>query len=157
MKFVILSNATIPGYGGIKGPILTPQEIPLKKVLDMVSLGFEIFEVMEDGSRRKVQFSDERIVAELLKQKHENQTIKAINDDVKSESKSDQSVKDSNLFKDCRLLTGEEIEEIFTNNDTSNKYEDKEIKKDRKNNNNKSDKKTELPKIDKVEKISDDK
>ena len=31
MKFVILSNATIPGYGGIKGPILTPQEIPLKK------------------------------------------------------------------------------------------------------------------------------
>ena len=31
MKFIIKSNAKIPGFGGIRGPILTPQEKPAKK------------------------------------------------------------------------------------------------------------------------------
>lgn len=150
MKFVIMSNKKIPGFGGIKGPILTPQEIPLKKVLDMVSLGFEVFEVMEDGSRRKVQFSDERILCEMINQKLTKkycQVYPPIDSVTLVESPENKS--DLNIFEKttiCNATKGK---------DENKESEEKQLKKDKKN--NKLDKKATLPKIDDVEEISDDK
>lgn len=153
MKFVIMSNKKIPGFGGIKGPILTPQEIPLKKVLDMVSLGFEVFEVMEDGSRRKVQFSDERILSEMIEQKlaKKDRQVCTSFDSEKEENKSD-----LNMFEKTSVKN---IDNTICNTsiskDETKESEEKQLKKDKKN--NKLDKKATLPKIDNVEEISDDK
>lgn len=150
MKFVIMSNKKIPGFGGIKGPILTPQEIPLKKVLDMVSLGFEVFEVMEDGSRRKVQFSDERILCEMINQKltkkycQVHPPIDSVTLVESPENKSDLNIFEKTTI--CNATKGK---------DENKESEEKQLKKDKKN--NKLDKKTILPKIDDVEEISDDK
>lgn len=150
MKFVITSNKKIPGFGGIKGPILTPQEIPLKKVLDMVSLGFEVFEVMEDGSRRKVQFSDERILCEMINQKLTKKycqvypPIESVTLVGSPENKSDLNIFEKTTI--CNATKGK---------DENKESEEKQLKKDKKN--NKLDKKASLPKIDDVEEISDDK
>ncbi len=150
MKFVITSNKKIPGFGGIKGPILTPQEIPLKKVLDMVSLGFEVFEVMEDGSRRKVQFSDERILCEMINQKltkkycQVHPPIESVTIVGSPENKSDLNIFEKTTI--CNATKGK---------DENKESEEKQLKKDKKN--NKLDKKATLPKIDDVEEISDDK
>lgn len=150
MKFVIMSNKKIPGFGGIKGPILTPQEIPLKKVLDMVSLGFEVFEVMEDGSRRKVQFSDERILCEMINQKltkkycQVHPPIESVTIVGSPENKSDLNIFEKTTI--CNATKGK---------DENKESEEKQLKKDKKN--NKLDKKATLPKIDDVEEISDDK
>lgn len=150
MKFVITSNKKIPGFGGIKGPILTPQEIPLKKVLDMVSLGFEVFEVMEDGSRRKVQFSDERILCEMINQKLTKKYCQVYPPiDSVTPVRSPENKSDLNIFEKttiCNATKGK---------DENKESEEKQLKKDKKN--NKLDKKTTLPKIDNVEEISDDK
>lgn len=150
MKFVIMSNKKIPGFGGIKGPILTPQEIPLKKVLDMVSLGFEVFEVMEDGSRRKVQFSDERILCEMINQKLTKKYCKVYPPiDSVTIVESPENKSDLNIFEKttiCNATKGK---------DENKESEEKQLKKDKKN--NKLDKKATLPKIDDVEEISDDK
>ena len=97
MKFVIKSNAKIPGFGGIRGPILTPQEIPAKKVLDMVSKGCKIYEVMEDGSHRKVEFSDSRVFEQMMKEKQSTSPKTKVEEKI--------------LFKDARLLTEKEIED----------------------------------------------
>lgn len=164
MKFVILSNKKIPGFGGIKGPILTPQEIPLQKVLNMVSLGFEVFEVMEDGSRRKVQFSDERILSEMIKQKLTKKFCKVYPpiDSVtlveSPENKSDLNIFEKTSAKDIDAIVDIEKSTICNatrGKDENKESEEKQSKKDKKN--NKLDKKTTLPKIDNVEEISDDK
>lgn len=155
MKFVIMSNKKIPGFGGIKGPILTPQEIPLKKVLDMVSLGFEVFEVMEDGSRRKVQFSDERILSEMIKQKLTKKFCKVYPPiDSVTLVGSPENKSDLNIFEKTSVKN---IDNNICNvsKDENKESEEKQLKKDKKN--NKLDKKTTLPKIDNVEEISDDK
>lgn len=153
MKFVIMSNKKIPGFGGIKGPILTPQEIPLKKVLDMVSLGFEVFEVMEDGSRRKVQFSDERILSEMIEQKLAKKVRQV---DTPFDSEKEENKSDLNIFEKTSVKN---IDNTICNasisKDENKESEEKQLKKDKKN--NKLDKKTTLPKIDDVEEISDDK
>lgn len=151
MKFVIMSNKKIPGFGGIKGPILTPQEIPLKKVLDMVSLGFEVFEVMEDGSRRKVQFSDERILSEMIEQKLAKKVRQVNPDSEKEENKSDLNIFEKTSVKNIDNT----ICNASISKDENKESEEKQLKKDKKN--NKLDKKTTLPKIDDVEGISDDK
>lgn len=150
MKFVIMSNKKIPGFGGIKGPILTPQEIPLEKVLNMVSLGFEVFEVMEDGSRRKVQFSDERILCEMINQKLTKkycQVYPPIDSVTLVESPENKS--DLNIFEKTNICNATK------GKDENKESEEKQLKKDKKN--NKLDKKPTLPKIDDVEEISDDK
>lgn len=155
MKFVIMSNKKIPGFGGIKGPILTPQEIPLKKVLDMVSLGFEVFEVMEDGSRRKVQFSDERILSEMIKQKLTKKFCKVYPPiDSVTLVGSPENKSDLNIFEKTSVKN---IDNNICNvsKDENKESEEKQLKKDKKN--NKLDKKATLPKIDDVEEISDDK
>ena len=151
MKFVIMSNKKIPGFGGIKGPILTPQEIPLKKVLDMVSLGFEVFEVMEDGSRRKVQFSDERILSEMIEQKLAKKVRQVNPDSEKEENKSELNIVEKTNVKNIDNT----IYNASISKDENKESEEKQLKKDKKN--NKLDKKATLPKIDDVEEISDDK
>lgn len=153
MKFVIMSNKKIPGFGGIKGPILTPQEIPLKKVLDMVSLGFEVFEVMEDGSRRKVQFSDERILSEMIEQKLAKKVRQV---DTPFDSEKEENKSDLNIFEKTSVKNIDNtICNASINKDENKESEEKQLKKDKKN--NKLDKKTTLPKIDDVEGISDNK
>lgn len=163
MKFIIKSNAKIPGFGGIRGPILTPQEIPAKKVLDMVSKGCKIYEVMEDGSHRKVEFSDSRVFEQMMKEKKPTSSVET-------------KVKEKTLFKDARLLTEKEIEDagiklknmekidiVSTNRELKEAVKkdkekfiqeetDKIFKKDKK-----SDKKSNSPIVDKVETLSDDK
>lgn len=156
MKFVIMSNKKIPGFGGIKGPILTPQEIPLKKVLDMVSLGFEVFEVMEDGSRRKVQFSDERILSEMIEQKIAKKVHQL---DPHFDFEKEENKSDLNIFEKTSVKNEDTKKSTICNasisKDETKESEEKQLKKDKKN--NKLDKKTTLPKIDDVEEISDDK
>ena len=162
MKFVIKSNAKIPGFGGIRGPILTPQEIPAKKVLDMVSKGCKIYEVMEDGSHRKVEFSDSRVFEQMMKEKQSTSPKTKVEEKI--------------LFKDARLLTEKEIEDagIKLKNvekidiASANKELKEAIKKDKEKfiqeetdkifkKDKKSDKKSNSPIVDKVESLSDDK
>lgn len=159
MKFIIKTNTKIPGFGGIRGPILTPQEIPAKKVLDMVSKGCSVYEVMEDGSQRKVEFSDSRVFEQMLKEKQPTVKTDII---IKEEVK---PIEDKKLFEDCRLLNENEIKEILSTpvdteikeeKDKSKKLNTEEIStKKFKKDDKKTDKKPSLP-IDKVEKISDD-
>ena len=162
MKFIIKSNAKIPGFGGIRGPILTPQEIPAKKVLDMVSKGCKIYEVMDDGSHRKVEFSDSRVFEQMMKEKQP----------TSSKTKVEEKI----LFKDARLLTEKEIEDAgikLKNMEkidvaSANKELKVAIKKDKEKfiqeetdkifkKDKKSDKKSNSPIVDKVESLSDDK
>lgn len=163
MKFIIKSNAKIPGFGGIRGPILTPQEIPAKKVLDMVSKGCKIYEVMEDGSHRKVEFSDSRVFEQMMKEKKPTSSVET-------------KVKEKTLFKDARLLTDKEIEDAgikLKNMEkidivSANKELKEAVKKDKEKfiqeetdkifkKDKKSDKKSNSPIVDKVESLSDDK
>lgn len=163
MKFIIKSNAKIPGFGGIRGPILTPQEIPAKKVLDMVSKGCKIYEVMEDGSHRKVEFSDSRVFEQMMKEKKPTSSVET-------------KVKEKTLFKDARLLTDKEIEDAgikLKNMEkidivSANKELKEVVKKDKEKfiqeetdkifkKDKKSDKKSNSPIVDKVESLSDDK
>ena len=65
MKFVILDNKEIPGFGGARGPILTPTAYNLHDVLKWITFDIDIREVMSDGSYRKLQFNDERIMKEI--------------------------------------------------------------------------------------------
>ena len=162
MKFVIKSNAKIPGFGGIRGPILTPQEIPAKKVLDMVSKGCKIYEVMEDGSHRKVEFSDSRVFEQMMKEKQSTSPKTKVEEKI--------------LFKDARLLTEKEIEDAGiklkniekTDIVSANKELKEAVKKDKEKfiqeetdkifkKDKKSDKKSNSPIVDKVESLSDDK
>lgn len=163
MKFIIKSNAKIPGFGGIRGPILTPQEIPAKKVLDMVSKGCKIYEVMEDGSHRKVEFSDSRVFEQMMKEKKPTSSVET-------------KVKEKTIFKDARLLTEKEIEDAgikLKNVEkidivSANKELKEAVKKDKEKfiqeetdkifkKDKKSDKKSNSPIVDKVESLSDDK
>lgn len=163
MKFIIKSNAKIPGFGGIRGPILTPQEIPAKKVLDMVSKGCKIYEVMEDGSHRKVEFSDNRVFEQMMKEKQPTTSVET-------------KVEEKTLFKDARLLTEKEIEDAgikLKNMEkidiaSANKELKEAVKKDKEKfiqeetdkifkKDKKSDKKSNSPLVDKVESLSDDK
>lgn len=165
MKFIIKSNTKIPGFGGIRGPILTPQEIPAKKVLDMVSKGCKIYEVMDDGSYRKVEFSDARVFEQMMKEK---QPTPSVTTETKVEEKT--------LFKDARLLTEKEVEDAGIKPKTvekidiesANKELKEAIKKDKEKfikketdkifkKDKKSDNKPNLPLVDKVETLSDDK
>lgn len=158
MKFIIKSNAKIPGFGGIRGPILTPQEIPAKKVLDMVSKGCKIYEVMEDGSHRKVEFSDSRVFEKMMQEKNSTSSV------TKVEKKP--------IFTDARLLTEKEIKDAGIDPKTVEKtdtiYANKELKEAVKKDKEKfikeetdkivkKDKKSNLPIVDKVESLSDDK
>ena len=65
MKFVILSSGCIPGFNGARGPILTPSAYDLHLVLQWLCAGVDIREVMPDGSYRKLQFNDEKIMKEI--------------------------------------------------------------------------------------------
>lgn len=162
MKFIIKSNAKIPGFGGIRGPILTPQEIPAKKVLDMVSKGCKIYEVMEDGSHRKVEFSDSRVFEKMMQEKNNTSSV------TKVEKKP--------IFTDAKLLTEKELIDAGINPKkvektdivSANKELKEAVKKDKEKfikeetdkifkKDNKSDKKSNLPIVDKVETLSDDK
>ena len=65
MKFVILSSSCIPGFNGVRGPILTPTAYDLHLVLQWLCAGVDVREVMSDGSYRKLQFNDEKIMKEI--------------------------------------------------------------------------------------------
>lgn len=64
MKFVILSSCKLPECG-VRGPILTPRYYDIHLVLKWLAVGIDIREVMEDGSYRKLEFNDERVMKEL--------------------------------------------------------------------------------------------
>lgn len=61
MKFVIMHMGEIPGYGHVRGPVLTPQSYNLNEVLKWISHGVDIREVMDDGSYREMKFNDRRL------------------------------------------------------------------------------------------------
>lgn len=64
MKFVILSSCQLPECG-VRGPILTPRYYDIHLVLKWLAVGIDIREVMGDGSYRKLEFNDERVMKEL--------------------------------------------------------------------------------------------
>ena len=67
MKCVILSRKIIPGYG-VKGPILSPAEYDIHQILKWLNVGLDVREVMEDGSYRKLNINDPKLI-ELLNEK----------------------------------------------------------------------------------------
>lgn len=89
MKFVILDNKEIPGFGGARGPILTPTAYNLHDVLKWITFDIDIREVMSDGSYRKLQFNDERIMKEINEElefkrleKAEQEEVTSIKEDI---------------------------------------------------------------------------
>lgn len=64
MKFVILSSCQLPSCG-VRGPILTPRYYDIHLILKWLAAGIDVREVMDDGSYRKLEFNDERIMKEL--------------------------------------------------------------------------------------------
>ena len=81
MKFVILSNKPLPMYNGVHGPILTPAEYDIHLVLKFIAYGIDVREVMEDGSYRKLEYNDAKLI-ELLKEKNKEnkKNLEAIRD-----------------------------------------------------------------------------
>ena len=67
MKCVILSRKIIPGYG-VKGPILSPAEYDIHQILKWINVGIDVREVMEDGSYRKLNVNDPKLMG-LLNEK----------------------------------------------------------------------------------------
>lgn len=67
MKCVILSRKIIPGYS-VKGPILSPAEYDIHQILKWLNVGIDVREVMEDGSYRKLNINDPKLI-ELLNEK----------------------------------------------------------------------------------------
>ena len=65
MKFVIMSRGQLPFYNGVCGPILTPVAYDIHLVLKWLAAGVDVREVMDDGSFRKLEFNDERVMKEL--------------------------------------------------------------------------------------------
>ena len=65
MKFIIYNDAIIPGYNGIRGPIMTPREYDLHEVLNWIAFGVDVREVMPDGSYRRLKFNDKRLMEAL--------------------------------------------------------------------------------------------
>lgn len=84
MKFVILDNKEIPGFGGARGPILTPTAYNLHDVLKWITFDIDIREVMSDGSYRKLQFNDERIMKEINEELEFKRLEKAEQEEVTS-------------------------------------------------------------------------
>ena len=83
MKFVVLDNRELPMYNGVKGPILTPTAFDIQLVLKLLAFGIDVREVMEDGSFRKLEFNDERVMRELdekfeMKRIEKEQKIKLV-------------------------------------------------------------------------------
>ena len=68
MRFVILSAKPLPIGNGVHGPILSPAEYDVHLVLKLLALRIDVREVMEDGSYRKLDSNDEKLL-ELLKAK----------------------------------------------------------------------------------------
>ena len=87
MKFVIMNTGVIPGFG-VKGPVLTPREYNVHQVLKWLASGIDVREVMEDGSYRKLKFSDKKLMDEACKdlEKQRNKRNK-IEEEVKSTNK----------------------------------------------------------------------
>lgn len=61
MKFIIYNDAVIPGYNGIRGPIMTPRKYNLHEVLNWIACGVDVREVMPDGSYRRLEFNDKKL------------------------------------------------------------------------------------------------
>jgi hypothetical protein len=71
MKCVILSAKPLPMYNGIHGPILSPAEYDVYLILKFLAAGIDVREVMDDGSYRKLDCNDEKLL-ELLDEKNKN-------------------------------------------------------------------------------------
>ena len=109
MKFVILSSYELPFYNGVKGPIITPREYDIHLVLKWVASGVDIREVMEDGSFRKLEFNDSRLMEELDKDL-ERKRIKS------EERKKEEKVEVKKpVPKKVNILPPEPIKEIKVN------------------------------------------
>ena len=83
MKFVVLDNRELPMYNGVKGPIMTPTAFYIQLVLKWLAFEIDVREVMEDGSFRKLEFNDERVMRELdekleMKRIEKEQKIKLV-------------------------------------------------------------------------------
>ena len=92
MKFVILSRGQLPFYNGACGPILTPVAYDIHLVLKWLAAGVDIREVMDDGSFRKLEFNDERVMKELdedleRKRIEKEQHIKLLEEEQKVDAK----------------------------------------------------------------------
>lgn len=92
MKFVIMSKGQLPFYNGACGPILTPVAYDIHLVLKWLAAGVDIREVMDDGSFRKLEFNDERVMKELdedleRKRIEKEQHIKLLEEEQKVDAK----------------------------------------------------------------------
>ena len=83
MKFVVLDNRELPMYNGVKGPIMTPTAFDVQLVLKWLAFEIDVREVMEDGSFRKLEFNDKKLMRELdekleMKRIEKEQKIKLV-------------------------------------------------------------------------------
>lgn len=130
MKFVILSSCEIPGFGGARGPVLTPQEYDLHLVLRMITNGVDIREVMEDDSYRKLVFNDPAVMKAIDKgftktqQKEEKPPTVEVATKSKPRKKKDEPVENlskedeelAQLEKEIEALEKEEKKEFQIDN-----------------------------------------
>lgn len=77
MKFVILHYKQIPDFT-VCGPILTPTSYDIHQVLRWLAMRIDVREVMEDGSYRKLDCNDERLMEELNKKIQERKERKKL-------------------------------------------------------------------------------
>ena len=94
MKFVILSTIAIPEYNGVRGPVLSPMEYDVHLVLKWITAGLDVREVMEDGSYRKLNYNDEKLIG-LLNKKLNKKAVekKKVQEVVRPIVKKEESVK----------------------------------------------------------------
>ena len=83
MKFVVLDNRELPMCNGVKGPIMTPTAFNIQLVLKWLAFEIDVREVMEDGSFRKLEFNDKKLMRELdekleMKRIEKEQKIKLV-------------------------------------------------------------------------------
>ncbi len=85
MKCVVYSKGELPGFKGIRGPIMTPIDVDVHLVLKWVYFGVDVREVMDDGSHRRLKSNDERLMNAIdadLEERRQKK-VKKLNDHQK--------------------------------------------------------------------------
>lgn len=126
MRFVILSSCDIPGFGGIRGPLLTPQPMDLNIVRQLIISGIDIREVMEDNSYRELSFNDSRLLQAIYEGDNEEITEPEIPIIEQNEEYIEEEIKVSTIItKDVQSDKSEE-----TSDEEEEELEDDELEED---------------------------
>lgn len=111
MLFVIMTTGVIPGYGGIKGPVLTPQPYRLSEVMQLVKSGVDVRLVQENGEYRRILFNDPLILRAMDKG-HKGGVPEPEIGIIPLESEKKEGAKDKEVKEDKKLTEEEELAQL---------------------------------------------